>query len=92
MQTYSFDLLFLPSPKDVLPGPPISEIRLKNYTMSGYTGIPDAPTLTPRCLSYKELSHQIDRLVSELEAIRTKAEGRYSLQKQLQDETGASVI
>jgi len=81
MQTYSFDLLFLPSPKDALPGPPISEIRLKNYTMSGHTGIPDAPTLTPRCLSYIELSHQIDRLVSELEAIRKKAEGRYSLQK-----------
>ena len=73
MQTHSFDLVFVPSPKETLPGPPISEIRLKNYTMSGYTGIPDAPTLTPRCLSYKELSHQIDRLVSELEAIRKKS-------------------
>ena len=81
MQTHSLDLLFLPSPKDALPGPPISEIRLKNYTMSGYTGIPDAPTLTPRCLSYEELSQQIDRLVSELEAIRKKAEARYSQQK-----------
>jgi len=81
MQTYSFDLLFLPSPKDALPGPPISEIRLKNYNMGAYTGIPDAPTLTPRCPSYKELSYEIDRLVSELEVIRKEAKEWYSQQK-----------
>ncbi len=81
MQTYSLDLLFLPTKEGSLPGPPISEIRLKSFTMGGYTGIPDAPTITPRCMSHQELSEQIDRLISELEEIRKEAKRKYLQEK-----------
>jgi hypothetical protein len=81
MQTYSFDLLFLPAPDNFPPGPSISEVRLKSYTMGGYTGTPDAPTITPRCISYQELNEQIERLLGELEEIRKEAKKKYSQQR-----------
>jgi hypothetical protein len=70
MQTYSFELLFLPPKRGH--GPRASEVRLKTYTKGGYAGIPDAPTITQQCLTYRELSCEIDRLIGELENIRKR--------------------
>lgn len=75
MQTYSFELLFLPPKRGH--GPRASEVRLKTYTKGGYAGIPDAPTITQQCLTYREPSCEIDRLIGELKNIREEADKKY---------------
>jgi hypothetical protein len=81
MSTYNFDLLFLPSPANALPGPPISHIQVKTFTKCGYTGVPDRPTITPQCMTFRELSAEVDRLIGELEEIRREANAKYLRQE-----------
>lgn len=82
MNNYSFDLLFLaPESPEVesQSGPPISHVYVKHSTRHDYRMKVNKhlPLITPRCLSFGELSAQIDRLQKELEDVRKSARRRY---------------
>jgi Fe-S-cluster containining protein len=72
--THSLDLLFLKPLKGQLPGPPLAQIYIKTYTRDkkGYISI------TPHCVSLREVEGEINRLKEELEIIRKKAKQKFA--------------
>ena len=75
--TYSLDLLFLESSKGNLPGPSIAQIYIKTHTSDEKGHI----LITPNCVSMREFEEQIDRLKQELDALKKKANQKFTKKK-----------
>jgi uncharacterized small protein (DUF1192 family) len=72
--TYSLDLIFRKPSKGDLPGPGIARIYIKTHTRDKEGHI----SITPNCVSMRELEEQIECLKQELETIKKKAKQKFA--------------
>lgn len=73
----NLDLLLLPLEGVPGPGPPLSNVVVRRSHLVDYNGHNKWPVLTRECRSADELDGEIDRLIGELETIRSLAHKKY---------------
>ena len=79
---------FLDDAQSDLPHNPIARIYVNTFTRA----TADGPALiTPDCVNLRELDYQINRLKSELDAIRTRAAAKFAADSKRQDARAAKV-
>ena len=82
-KTTTLDLYFCKQDGDALSYPSFGHIYVKAYGSSprGQSGRSDYVLLTPECMTQAELDEQIDRLIRELEQIRTLGKKKFAKHK-----------
>lgn len=73
--SHSFELLFKEPDRDKgnLPSPPVAQIYINSCSRDKDEHI----LVTPHCISYIEINHEINRLIKELEELRGRAQGKF---------------
>ena len=84
-KTRSLDLKFrspYPLKKSDPPGHASAHVMVKTWSRRK----DGSPLITPKCVSRREIEHEIDRLKEELEEIRKVAKKKFALHKEREEE------